>query len=171
DDDLAPASELGGQPVCLGRKTAEERQRNQVGVRVQPNRLDLLVNHSHLMPGGCDRRQMDARDRRDEVDLVPALVALDVDDDDVDLHTTLYYKVICEARARRQPVAELSAVVVSQYFLSRALRSMIAEKQTIAINVLDHETSDAIIASVRQGHGESNAARCELRRQRVRIRH
>jgi hypothetical protein len=29
------------------------------------------------------------------------------------------------------------------------LRSMIAEKQTITINVLDHETPDTIITSVR----------------------
>ena len=48
---------------------------------------------------------------------------------------------------------------------------MIAEKQTITINVLDHETPDTIVASVRQGHGEKNAARRELRRQRVRIGH
>src|SRR5206468_10755241 len=51
------------------------------------------------------------------------------------------------------------------------LRSMIAEKQTITINVLDHETPDTIITSVRYGHRDDNAARCELRCQRVRIRH
>jgi len=31
-------------------------------------------------------------------------------------------------------------------------RSMIAEKQTITVNVLDHETPEAIAASVRKGH-------------------
>ena len=32
------------------------------------------------------------------------------------------------------------------------LRSMIAEKQTITVNVFDHETPETITASVRQGH-------------------
>jgi len=31
----------------------------------------------------------------------------------------------------------------------RVLRSMIAKKQTVSINVLDHETSDAIVTCVR----------------------
>jgi len=31
-------------------------------------------------------------------------------------------------------------------------RSMIAEKQTITVNVFDHETPETITASVRQGH-------------------
>src|ERR1700752_677433 len=44
-----------------------------------------------------------------------------------------------------------------------------AEEQTIAINVLDHEASETIII-VRQRHCETNATRSELRRQRVRIR-
>src|ERR1043166_1098263 len=48
---------------------------------------------------------------------------------------------------------------------------MIAEKQTITINVLDHETPDTIITSVREWYGETNAARCEFPGQRVRIRH
>src|ERR1043166_10111014 len=48
---------------------------------------------------------------------------------------------------------------------------MIAEKQTITINVLDHETPDTIITSVREWYGEMNAARCEFPGQRVRIRH
>ena len=86
DDDLAAAPELGGEAVGLGREAAEERQRDQVGVGVEIDRLDLLVDHAHAVPRRGDRRQVNAGDRRHEVHLVPPLVALDVDDDDVDLH-------------------------------------------------------------------------------------
>ena len=86
DDDLSAALELGGEAVGLRREAAEERQCDQVGVRVESDRLDLLVDDSHAVSRRRDRRQVNARDRRHEVHLVPPLVTLDVDDDDVDLH-------------------------------------------------------------------------------------
>src|SRR5262245_54592753 len=110
DDNFPLSSEPGGQSVGFRCEPAKERQGNQIGVRVKPDRLDLLVNHPYLMPRWRNRRQVDSRDRRNEVDLMPSLVPRDVDDDDVDLHgraprqrrgewpqSTLYYKVIYRA--------------------------------------------------------------------------
>jgi hypothetical protein len=86
DNNLSAAPELGGEAVGFGRKAAEKRQRDQIGVRVESDGLDLLVDHSHAVSRRGDRRQVNARDRRHEVHLMPPLVTLDVDDDDVDLH-------------------------------------------------------------------------------------
>ena len=86
DDDLSAALEFGREAVGFRRKTAEKGQRDQVRVRIEPNRLDLLVDYSHAVFRRRDRRQVNAGDRRHEVHLVSPFIALDVDDDDVDLH-------------------------------------------------------------------------------------
>ena len=86
DDDLPAALEFGREAVGFRRKTAEEGQRDQVRVRIEPNRLDLLVDDPHAVFRRRDRRKVNAGDRRHEVHLVPAFVPLDVDDNDVDLH-------------------------------------------------------------------------------------
>jgi hypothetical protein len=83
---LAAPLELGRQAVGLGREAAEEGEGDEVGVGVEVNRLDLLVDDSDLVLRRRDRRQMDARDRRHEIDFVAPLVPLDVDDHDVDPH-------------------------------------------------------------------------------------
>ena len=86
DDDLSAAPEFGREAVGFGRKAAEKRQRDQVGVRVEPDRFDLLMHDPHAVPRRGDRRKVNASNRRHEVHLVAPLVALDVDDDDLNFH-------------------------------------------------------------------------------------
>ncbi len=46
----------------------------------------LLRHDSHLMVARRDRREMNAGDRRDEINFVTVFVTLHVDDDDVYFH-------------------------------------------------------------------------------------
>src|SRR5262245_61576311 len=46
---------------------------------------------------------------------------------------------------------------------------MIAENQTVPVDVLDHEPPETITASLGQRHCEHHASRRELRRQRIRV--
>jgi hypothetical protein len=73
--------------VRAPREAGEEGDRDDVDVGFDRHGTYLLVHDVHdLVFGRCDRREMDAGDRWDEIEAVTVSITRGVTDDDADLH-------------------------------------------------------------------------------------